>query len=354
MGKNDNFTTSASGAADVNKVLEAKSRTSIFRDEVFKDIVRYKFTAAIIIKYTLSVYQDMHPVEIARLIKDTRERTFLSDEEVLQDEIDTLNLTLGTGAEKNTENDFVFEIYTDKNRSNTNLVTINIEMQDKFSGERPNTISRAVYYGGTLLRNTVPAGDRYYSGMHKVYTIWLCNSFIRFRTYSAEEICKTLNQKCFLYKHKYNIRRGYDDFPDYLVPKEPESDLMEVVFVELPVLREKIESGTAEKYEELFLQFIENIQNSLALMEKEYNINLMKYEKGVKETMSIAERYELRLKQVEEEANREKEKAIYCMVKAYFKVQFGKDEAYASILEDNPDISTESLKAAIQQIYEEA
>ena len=38
MGKNDNFTTSASGAADVNKVLEAKSRTSIFRDEVFKDI----------------------------------------------------------------------------------------------------------------------------------------------------------------------------------------------------------------------------------------------------------------------------------------------------------------------------
>lgn len=77
--------------------------------------------------------------------------------------------------------------------------------------------------------------------------------------------------------------------------------------------------------------------------------------------MSIAERYELRLKQVEEEANREKEKAnrekekaIYCMVKAYFKVQFGKDEAYASILEDNPDISTESLKAAIQQIYEEA
>ena len=83
--------------------------------------------------------------------------------------------------------------------------------------------------------------------------------------------------------------------------------------------------------------------------------------------MSIAERYELRLKQVEEEANREKEKAnrekeeanrekekaIYCMVKAYFKVQYGKDEAYVSILEDNPDVSTESLKAAIQQIYEE-
>lgn len=43
-----------------------------------------------------------------------------------------------------------------------------------------NLISRAVYYGASLLRSTVPAGDTKYSNIHKVYSIWFCNGNIKF------------------------------------------------------------------------------------------------------------------------------------------------------------------------------
>jgi len=369
MSKNDTFTTSATEVPDTNKKLKFKSTStsSIYRDEVFKDIVRYKFTAAILIKYTLKDYQHLHPIEIARLIKDTKEHNIINDEELLQDEIDTINLTQGTGIEKNTENDFVFEIYKDANKDLTNIITINFEMQEKFYKDKPNTISRAVYYGGTLLRSTVPAGDTYYTNLHKVYTIWFCNAKVHFQEWNTEKICKTLGKECFLYKHKYNIRRSYDECPTFVVPPEQESDLIEIDFVELPVLRKKIENGEAERAEELFLQFMEDTSNSLPVMEKEYGVNLMKYKRGVNETMSITERFELKLQEANketeeanrraEEANRKAEEAnkrkVHNAVRLCFKFQMEKEQAYAIVLEEDPDISPELLKSTIQEIYGE-
>ncbi len=162
-----------------------------------------------------------------------------------------------------------------------------------------------------LLRETVPAGDTYYAGLHKVYTIWFCNAYVHFMSYSTKEICRSLNRECYLYIHKHNIRTCYDEFPEHVIPAEPESDLIEIDFVELPVLRRKVWDGKAENYEKLFLQFMESIESSVLLMEKEYGVELMKYKKGVSDAMNLAERYELKLEKEREEADK---KAVFSTV----------------------------------------
>lgn len=358
MGKNENFTTTVSDVIETNEAVGAGTVGTIYRDEVFKDIVRYKFTAAILIKYILNDYKNMHPIEIARLIRDTREHNILSNEDLLQDEIDTLNIVIGTGAEKNIENDFIFEIYKDENRQAINIVTINFEMQNKFSTSNPNTISRAVYYGGSLLRSTVPAGDTFYSNLHKVYTIWICNARVHFADWNADKICREFGKEYFLYKHRYNIRRNYDELPDKVIPPEPESDLIELDFVEIPILRKKVKANKAERYEEILLQFMENVVESLPILEKEYGIDLLKYKKGVNETMSIAERYEIKIKKMTEEADKKVEEAnkekVRSIVRMCFKCKVSKEQAFDTIYEDNTDISTELLKDTIEDVYGES
>lgn len=47
MSKNDTFATVVAEVPDVNKKLKSKNISSIYRNEVFKDIIRYKFTAHI-------------------------------------------------------------------------------------------------------------------------------------------------------------------------------------------------------------------------------------------------------------------------------------------------------------------
>lgn len=54
-------------------------------------------------------------------------------------------------------------------------------MQNRFQKKKPNTISRSVYYAASGLRATVPAGDKEYANIHKVYTIWLCAEDVVFR-----------------------------------------------------------------------------------------------------------------------------------------------------------------------------
>jgi len=147
------------------------------------------------------------------------------------------------------------------------------------------------------------------AGLHKVYTVWFCNAPVHFMSYSTEEICRRLNRECYLYIHKYNIRRCYDEFPEQVIPAEPESDLIEIDFVELPVLRQKVRDGKAENYEKLFLQFMESTESSLLLMEKEYGVELMKYKKGVCDAMSLAERYELMAERYEFKLEKERKKA---------------------------------------------
>lgn len=66
--------------------------------------------------------------------------------------------------------------------------------------------------------------------------------------------------------------------------------------------------------------------------------------------MSITERFELKLQEKLQEADRKK---VYNAVRLCFKFQIGKEQAYATILEEDPDISPELLKSTIQEIYGE-
>lgn len=100
--------------------------------------------------------------------------------------------------------------------------------------ERPNTISRAVYYGASLLRDTVSAGDTDYANLHKVYTIWLCRHDLKFLD-GSRDIRKCFGEDKFIYRHRYNLFRNFDEVSDQVMVVERESDLIEVVMHPLSV-----------------------------------------------------------------------------------------------------------------------
>ena len=66
----------------------------------------------------------------------------------------------GEGTKEKDRNDFVpagqvpditFRMISNQNRLFINLVTVNFEMQNKFFKKKPNTISRVIYYGASVL-----------------------------------------------------------------------------------------------------------------------------------------------------------------------------------------------------------
>lgn len=146
----------------------AVSLVNSTKDENFKDIIRYKAIAALLVKLTIPEFKDKTLVEIAKLIVDIRRRNDKdTDTSILEDEVDFLPTEIGTNDEKNTLSDSIFQIRTGDGISNIRLgnifdkVTVNAEMQNTTSESvlGYNLISRAVYYGASLLRSTVPAGD---------------------------------------------------------------------------------------------------------------------------------------------------------------------------------------------------
>ncbi len=88
--KNNNFTISVMEVPNINKKLKSKSTKFIYKDEVCKNSVYYKFAIAILIKYILKGYQ--YPIEIAGL-KDTKEHNIRKGKTLLQRKIDIINLT---------------------------------------------------------------------------------------------------------------------------------------------------------------------------------------------------------------------------------------------------------------------
>ena len=171
MGKNSTLKDS------INSISE------ISRDENFKDVVRYKAIAALLVKLTIPEFYDKSLVEICRSIINTRKRQDnMSDKAILEDEVDFLPTEAGTKDEKNTINDAVFRVKLDNRITEIKLkcvnkeITVNTEMQKSTSKAALgyDIRSRAIYYGASLLRNTVPAGDTKYTNIHKVYTLWFC------------------------------------------------------------------------------------------------------------------------------------------------------------------------------------
>ncbi|MDE7477497.1 MAG: hypothetical protein K2M91_06050 [Lachnospiraceae bacterium] len=306
MGQGDSFIESANNIQGMNEYLGWIQFTSITKDEVFKEILKFKWMAAIILKNSITEYKDLNPLEIARLIKDERARGEQSDEELLQDEIDLIDGIEGTGVQKNTIKDVTFRAISNENRLFINLITINLEMQNKFNKTKPNTISRAVYYAASGLRATVAAGDTDYANMHKVYTIWLCAENVVFDNgFDTAWLYKEKGVN-YLYKHRFGIRRFYDELPEGMSQSDREEDLIEIVMIDLKVLKSKVEdkqAGNATADEEVLLESIYNMPKAIGLMEKVYHVDLTSYEKGVSDKMGLMGIIEAQKNELEEQKN---------------------------------------------------
>lgn len=92
--------------------------------------------------------------------------------------------------------------------------------------------------------------------------------------------------------------------PHRTYSRDEESDLMEVVMVDLKVLGDKVRYGQSSADETVMLETIYNIQDAIKLMEQVYEVDLSGYNEEVYSKMSLMERLEEQ-KRVNEEQERE-------------------------------------------------
>ena len=276
---------------------------SITKDENFKDVIRYKAIAALLIKFAIPEFNDKSLVDISRAIIDRRERkAYMSDVEILEDEVDFLPTEVGTKDEKNTINDAVLRIATNSGITEVKLkcidreFTVNMEMQNSTSTKvlGYNVVSRAIYYGASLLRDTVPAGDTKYTNIHKVYSIWFCNKNLNLM--SIPEVDSE-------YIHRYGFRRFYNHIPNKNAPVEKEADLIEVVMVEL----QKIPKNSSDDTLDLVYKLFNNTSGAVNKLEAVTKINLTKVRKGVFEMLDYEKRTQARVEKAAAEGRAEGE-----------------------------------------------
>lgn len=343
----------------------------ITEDRSFKDILRFKAIAAIVLKFAIPELKDKTLTEIARAIIDCNRtrKPDMTDAEVLDDEIDFLPSEAGVRSEKQTFNDTVFKVSIAGKNVAVELscleseLTVNTEMQNRTTGLEYNLISRAVYYGASLLRDTVPAGDSSYAGIHKVYTVWLCSNEL-----SDLGLKDELKER---YVHTYSIWREYENH-NYLY-RDKNADLMRVVMIELPKLKEQ--DGPAA---ELLYKLFNQTQSIVSEIEKVTGVTLSQARKGVGGMIDYEARLQERLQEREvrlqkelqerearlqeelQEELQEKEaelrselesKSVRSIVKSWHRLGQDYNAAKAYVLEDYPDIDLELLDSIISEVY---
>lgn len=309
----------------------------ITEDRSFKDIIRYKAIASIVLKFAIPEFKDKALVEIARAIIDcTREhKTNMTDSEVLDDEIDFLPSEAGVKGEKQTFNDAVFMVSIAGVDAPVSLsclestLTVNTEMQNKTTGLEYNVISRAVYYGASLLRDTVPAGDNKYTGIHRVYTIWLCNEELP-RSYASER-----------YMHTYSLWRGYEGHN--VVYRDNAADLIRVVMVELSKLKK--EDNTAA---ELLYKLFNDTQNIVSEIENVEKVTLSKARKGVVDMIDYEARRREDLAEARAEALAE---AARNMIRLCYQLKQEPSFAKSVVLDSYPDVDVDTIDSIIVEVY---
>lgn len=119
----------------------------------------------------------------------------------------------------------------------------------------------------------------------------------------------------YAYKHRFGIFRFYNELPGRIYSRDEETDLMEVIMVDLRVLNDKVQDGQnghATDDEKAMLESIYNIQNAIEMMEQVYEVDLTSYEKGVRSKMSLMGRLAERERELEEQkrVNEEQNKTI--------------------------------------------
>jgi len=270
----------------------------------------------------------------------------------LDDEIDLLPSEAGVKDEKHTSNDLVFRVRISGEEVPVGVaclgkvLTVNTEMQNKTSGLGYDLISRAIYYGASLLRDTVPAGDSMYKGIHKVYSIWLCNEPLQ-DIWLRDE----LKERSV---HTYSMWRGYDSWK-YLY-KDKQADLMQIVMVELPKLRET-DGAEAEMMYKLFNE----TQNIVSEIEKKTGVKLLEARRGVKDMVdyeTVIKDYETVIRDREavirdREAviKDERAKAVRNIVESWYSFNQDYTATRAFVLRKYPDIDAKLLEDIISEIY---
>lgn len=220
------------------------SGTDASRDSAFKDMFKYPGMAAELVRGCVKELSGYSVEEVASFIvrgKDNGEKFDAKD--LFNSEIERKSEYNGELGEKQIIYDMVFDMVVPKENGETETIevklAIDLEMQrnmhpvDSKAAVKSeySLVSRGIYYAASLLRDTITRVGAY-SSMHKVISIWICNGVLMAGPGSSEAI------------HKYRILRTYDEIPyDGTLLKngsyrDPDGDLLEVIFIELGKLED--------------------------------------------------------------------------------------------------------------------
>jgi predicted transposase/invertase (TIGR01784 family) len=154
-------------------------------------------------------------------------------------------------------------------------VTIDFEMQ-KSKPTEYKIVKRGIYYAASLLRDTLTHAGKY-ANIHKVYSVWLCN----FEFIDSGR-----------YVHKYNMFRNYIENNSQKCEKDPDADLLEVIFIELTKLAEHTQDELAQFLNAVF----HDIGGLPKLMEEKSGVAIggTALEKGVSEVIDMVKYGDIR------------------------------------------------------------
>lgn len=234
------------------------------------------------IKCCIGEYSETDTLEIARKIRDfDNKRTYASDLDLLDSDVDMLNLEKQLGIDKRKMIlDSLFEVDSVENRTDlVNLNSIDFEMQQSdplnSAKNRYNVLSRATVYASIILSSMLLSGENY-DKLHKVYSIWFCNYELRdIKTVGGD----TLNNRAI---HHIHMMSDYKDVNGACTFES--ANLLEVIIVELPKLLK-----SKDKFNSVLHELFFNTRNSVTVLEKGMGLTLSKC-KEVAKIMTLEER----------------------------------------------------------------
>jgi len=220
--------------------LQNLDADAVKKDVEFKTLFKYKSVAAMLLKYAVPDFEKYTLQEIADSILDIHPRNPANEAERLHGEIDLLNEESGDSGEKLIRMDIVFAMRFElKLPGNDKITYVNVTIDFEMQKDKPTEyklVTRAIYYAASLLRDTLANAEKY-AGIHKVYSVWLCD----FDFLDSKK-----------YVHKYNMFRNYHENGIYIYEKDIDADLIEVLFIELTKLTEHIQDDLAQFLDAVF------------------------------------------------------------------------------------------------------
>jgi hypothetical protein len=239
--------------------LQSEYADIVKKDTEFKSLFKYKSVASMLLKYAVPDFEKYTLQQIADAIVDIRSREPVNDSERYHSEIDLMNVESGDGGEKLIRMDNVFAVYFEiKPPDSDKSIYVNFSVDFEMQGVKPKEyklVTRGIYYGASLLRDTLKTTEKY-ENIHKVIVVWLCNF----------ELLDTPTHRD-RYVHNYNFFRNYQENGGIIYEKDPDADMIEVIFIELKKLSEHIQDDE-------LAQFLDAVFNNIGSLPKLLEENL--------------------------------------------------------------------------------